>query len=346
MKCELHKQTLTAVLVAVVLGVAAVLTVLTVAHSTYAAATKLERPVNLKVEDAQTNNPKLRWSKVKKAEWYNVQIRTAKGKVIKKWNRIAKPAKRFKRTVLPQVKAYTFRVRACPAKNITVRTCSRWSKNKLLPAPGNGTPEEDDNEADFIIKNLVVDFADWNTETNMAGAFVFTPELSKVFLEFGATVVGPDGPKMLPTFEYIVDEAAPVYSPIDGIINAVEYQEETQDYEIHINPTEDINQMTIVLDHVLNVQVTAGQSVTAGDVVGTPGTHSAEGLGRVEIEVFGDGNMHCPFKFFDSATQSAYEEKVWELMRDWEEFTGNEDAYDQAAMEEFAAGCLAWEYKQ
>lgn len=321
------------------------ITVTTVMQPIRADAKQLARPSNLSIEDTQTSTPKLKWSKVKNATQYIVQVRTSKGKLVKKWKLLTKPSKRFQRNILPTGKTVKFRVKACSSKKITKRTCSIWSKNKRIPPWSNNPPDEDEEEIPFIIKSLVVDIEDWNTETNTAGAFVFTSELTKVFLEFGATVVGPDGPKILPTFEYIVDDEAPVYSPIDGVINAVEYQEESADYEIHINPTAEVEQMTVVLDHVLNVQVSEGQSVMAGDVVGTPGTHSSEGLGRVEIEIFGDGYMHCPFEFFDETTRQAYENKIWELMSDWETFTGNNDLYDEETMQEYAAGCLAWQYE-
>ncbi len=288
---------------------------------------------NVQVIDQGDDYVQVQWNQIKNARVKFAQVKaqrvTAKGKY-----KYVKRVKTKRRTVKKKIvtglsaeKDYAFKVRACRTSKI----CGLWS-DKV----------ETTTDSEFLIKNLIVDFDEYDPETGRAGAFIFHGGLQKVFYEFLSLTDAGD--KVLPTFEYIVADDANVYSPIDGKVTYVEYQDDSQDYEVHINPLIGDNQMTAGLDHVLNIQVEVGDTVTAGDVIGNPGTHSWDGYGRVEIEIFGDNYMHCPFEFFDPSTTDEYQQKVSQLMSDWETFRYDDTIYDQAAMTDYASGCLDWKY--
>lgn len=95
-----------------------------------------------------------------------------------------------------------------------------------------GTDGNQDGDADReppVLKNLIVAIDDYDPATQTAGDFIFQSNYNKMFLEFGAVAEGPDGPKILPTFEYILDENARVLAPSDGIITRLDFREDSQD---------------------------------------------------------------------------------------------------------------------
>ncbi len=304
------------------------------------------------VIDQGSDFVQVRWTKIKntrvKFSQVKVQRKTTAGKykLVKRVKTKRRTIRKKKVTGLTPETKYYFRVRACRTKS----NCGLWSKrvNATTDQETESPDEEEEgdeegdeeDENEFVIKNLIVDFAPYDETTGRAGAFIFHGSLERVFFEFVYT----DGEITLPTFEYIVADDANVYSPIDGVVNAIEWQEASEDYEVSINIDDNPYQLTAGLDHVLNVQVSEGDTVTAGDVIGNPGTHSSEGYGRVEIEIYGDNYMHCPFEFFDPTTIDEYEQKVSQLMSDWETFAYDDTVYDEASMADYAAGCNAWKY--
>jgi hypothetical protein len=199
-----------------------------------------------------------------------------------------------------------------------------------------------------VLKNLGVDFAPWNPATGRAGAFIFakglhTPQ-SKIFLEFGAVVEGPEGTKkVLPTFEYYVDRDANVYAATGGVVKYVEFQKDTQDWAIGISPRPG-SCWVVEHDHILNPTVSKGDIVSPGQVLGKPGNWYWPDpmIGRTEIMVIkrshGNDVAYAPFKFFDESLSQEYQQKVWRLMSDWENFVGDQTVYNQEAM--IYAGCL------
>lgn len=188
-----------------------------------------------------------------------------------------------------------------------------------------------------VLKNLLVNFDHWNPITNRAGDFLFVAAEEKVFLEFGAVVTGPEGPKTLPTFEYRLSPDAAVVSPVDGTVKSIFFQPETGDYEIHLtsSPT---SPFIVGVDHVTDLAVAEGDAVTAGQPLGKVGPFSLT-LGRTELQVFNfiEKLNYCPFELFDPALAPAFRQKVTDLMADWETFKGDASIYDQAAMT--APGC-------
>ncbi|MHA1275157.1 MAG: hypothetical protein ACTSQS_17275 [Promethearchaeota archaeon] len=189
-----------------------------------------------------------------------------------------------------------------------------------------------------VLKNLGIKFGRYNNETGRAGDFIFDNNTDKVFLEFGAEVMGENGPKELPTFEYLVANDTEVFSICDGIVSGLKYQEDTEDYEIWIIPALG-SPWLIILDHVRDPEISQNDYVKAGDVIGIAGTYSAP-FGRFEIMIVNEneGKAYAPFALFDKDLKDEYEQKVWDLMKDWEEFKGDSSIYDEDKM--VYAGCL------
>jgi hypothetical protein len=189
-----------------------------------------------------------------------------------------------------------------------------------------------------VLKNLLVTFGPWDPVTNLAGDFVFEAAESKVFLEFGVMVPTPEGPKVLPTFEYRLSPDATVQSPIDGTVDRLDFQADTNDYEIHLtsSPT---SPFVVVVDHVTELAVVEGQVVTAGQPLGKPGPFGPT-LGRTELQVFNfvEGLNICPFELFAPALAPTFQAQVTNLMADWEAFKADATIYDEAAM--VSPGCL------
>lgn len=185
-----------------------------------------------------------------------------------------------------------------------------------------------------VVKNLGVSFEPWDKNTNRAGAFIFLSAENKLFLEYGVEVASSEGGiKILPTFEYRTAADADVFAAMDGIVTNITYKEETRDYSILIQP-ELNSEWTLGHDHVSSLKVSKGDAVKAGNILGKAGTLGGE-LGRTEIMFWGPGlsstrvNTYCPFKYFAPELLSEYQQKVLRHMKDWEEFKGNANLYNE-----------------
>lgn len=204
------------------------------------------------------------------------------------------------------------------------------------PTPEDPTPP--------VLKNLGVSFGPWDNDTNRAGDFIFLESENKVFLEFGAEVIGEGMvPKILSTFEYRIAPETNITAISNGIVVEIRFQDYTQDNEILLKPFKN-SEWLIGLDHVKNLTISEGDTVEAGEIIGKPGTWS-ETLGRFEIMIYHipSGKAYAPFKYFDSELSDEFQDKVWQFMADWEEFKNDTTIYDQDAM--IYAGCL-FEYIQ
>lgn len=200
---------------------------------------------------------------------------------------------------------------------------------------GSPTPSPSSNPE---LENLAVILADYNAETGKAGDFDF--------LDTGAIdarplyVFGSDLPSgnLNPTFEYLVDEDTAIFSPIAGTVSEIGYRSDDVDYSIIIIPS-DATDWIVILDHVLNVLVEVGDVVTVGQPLGIAGTWFG-GLGRTELQVMNNTNglSYCPFVVFDSNLEIMFQQKVTDLMSQWETYIGDPDVYDQDSM--VYPGCL------
>lgn len=199
----------------------------------------------------------------------------------------------------------------------------------------NGAPAQEkaaEGDKPPVLKNLGINFGPWDKTTNRAGAFLFAPAEGKLFLEYGAEVGSAEGgTKILPTFEYRTAADAEVIAAMDGIVTNVAYQERTQDYAVHIQPSQN-SQWTLEHDHVRDLKIAKGNVVKAGDTLGKVGTLGGS-LGRTEIMLWHASAArpltYCPFKYFDPQLASAYQQKVSQHIKDWEEFKGNPNLYSE-----------------
>lgn len=187
------------------------------------------------------------------------------------------------------------------------------------------------------LQNLLVSFGDHDAGSGRAGDFVFLETGDPIFLEFGAVVEGPDGPKQLPTFEYRVDPDADVLAPASGRVVRRVHQPETDDYELTIGA----GSVQVNVDHVRDLQVDEGDDVVAGDVLGRPGPWS-DTLGRTELMVVEDEVAHCPLTWVAPELEDALAAQVSALMADWEAFRGDDTIYDEAAMPRPGCNRLTW----
>src|SRR3989344_4990213 len=127
---------------------------------------------------------------------------------------------------------------ACEAAGLK-RTAS---KNDTSIKTGRLASTEEEKTRAPLIKNLGINFANYNPETKKAGDFLFTLSLpkGKILGEFGEKVTDGSGNiKALPHYTYYLPKNTPVISVSDGEVIAVWYQEQTKDYEIHVKPVYD-----------------------------------------------------------------------------------------------------------
>jgi hypothetical protein len=191
----------------------------------------------------------------------------------------------------------------------------------------------------FIISNLGVTFGPYDPQTGMAGDFIFAPYFGKPFLEFGAVVsTGTGEPKSLPTFEYYLRKDAYVFAIAPGKVVRFILQDDTDDYGFGAVSTKD-SDFEVCYDHVLNPLVKEGDIIQPGDTLGNPGNWNAS-VGRFEIMVNNNRTKYsyCPFCFFDQELIEAYQNKVNQLMIDYEIYRADTTIYDE--MSHPLSGCI------
>lgn len=201
------------------------------------------------------------------------------------------------------------------------------------------------NEPPPVIRHLGVDFGRYDAATGMAGGFDFhtwntISTSNKVFVEFGGDM-NPDGcPPDCWLSGHMLYRLAPgerVYAPIDGYVTNIFFDDNWEDYEIGIAARRGRTFWFVVVDHVLDVRVSPGQQVSAGDWIASAGN------GPLEIDLSSDdGRTHCMLSYFDPATKALWAQRVSDLMADWEAYMDDASLYDQAAMVE--PGCLSVEF--
>ena len=158
-----------------------------------------------------------------------------------------------------------------------------------------------------------------------------------------------EGAKILPTFEYYTEEDSrvAVYAPCDGVIGRIDFQDETQDFEILIIPRNN-RTYKVFLDHVNDVQVAVGDKVSAGQVLGKIGNVVApvefRPSGIVEyvrtelmIKDMRQNTFVAPFAVFDPQTKAQYEQQIVDLMQRIDANSGFGTFFDEEQM--IYAGC-------
>jgi hypothetical protein len=216
----------------------------------------------------------------------------------------------------------------------------RYAKTQLIPftlctaalfcCHGDKKNSTEPEAKPFVIENLGVTFGAYDEQTGCAGDFVFSKDWQKVFVEFGAPVLDPEGNiKELPHFTYIVKEDAGVLSICDGKVGNIYYQEESKDYEFFVRSTSDPS-YEVYYDHVVDLLIKEEDRVQVGDVLAHP-RFFYSGLGSFEVMINNTDTKrsYCPFNFLSEEKFEEYRLKVERLIREWEEFKGDSTIYDE-----------------
>jgi murein DD-endopeptidase MepM/ murein hydrolase activator NlpD len=190
----------------------------------------------------------------------------------------------------------------------------------------------------------------FDPSTGKAGDLVFSkaglqPQVGvdSIFLEFGHKVSGSQT-KDLPHFTFYALLGTQVISPNDGVVVFIDNKAGGQDQSVTIAPSTN-SHCGVNLDHVTGVTVKPGDTVHAGDVIGTVGIPigTAPGWGANELSVKDGLDQDagalflCPWKVWDPAKIAAAQGTTTQLMSDWETFVSDQTVYDQAAM--VSPGC-------
>ena len=115
--------------------------------------------------------------------------------------------------------------------------------------------------------------------------FSFKDSGHKGFYIFGDELPG-DGPikRKNPTFEFAsLKDNTRIVAAIDGVVAFIKEQPESNDFEVFLQPKEG-SSWVLGYDHVVNVAVTRGATVKAGDFLGNPGRQQ-NGLLRFELQI-------------------------------------------------------------
>ncbi len=201
------------------------------------------------------------------------------------------------------------------------------------------------------IKSLGINLAAYDPATNMAGDIKFTKAnfaagLQMIFFEYGyevpANSAGPAKRNPQPTF--IAPLGTKVMSLVDGEVANVP-QLYSGDYSIHVQPSG--SDLIFETEHVINVQVKAGDKVKAGQVIAEVSDYDAknyDGLGLFEIGILKGGNppSHlCVFDYLDDSMKDETLQQITALKKSWEEYRGDSTIYDESQV--VIPGCLSRE---
>jgi len=185
------------------------------------------------------------------------------------------------------------------------------------------------------LHGLSVNIDRYNPSTGRAGDIVFDSRDEKPFWEFGKNVLMDQSGVLKDNcaFEFHVAMDAVLHYAADGTVIFMEYQAENADYEIGVQSPD--GRFIADYDHVRNPTVQIGSTVVAGQVLGTPGPWGDK-FGRTEFQINAttDGVVlsYPPWKYFEPGLLQQYEDKVSNLMNDWEAFKKDSSIYNQAAM--------------
>jgi len=226
----------------------------------------------------------------------------------------------------------------------------------------NAGPTLDPQGADpKIFGHAGLDFAPYNSSTMLAGAVIFDPcfnvthiKENRVFKSFGLYSGANDmyGPNA--EYVYNVDTNADVYATVNGTVQNIGWTH-ANDWGIMIFPHGYGSEYMVGIDHVLNVTVSVGDNVTAGQVVAKPGYlrnfsedpnhdpfHDDQLYSLVEFSIAKYNYYLCPARYYTDSLLASYNQSLNRLMSDWENYIGDESVHNESAF--VLPGCLGSEY--
>ena len=227
-----------------------------------------------------------------------------------------------------------------------------------------------------VLYNLLIeDFGALNPKTSMMGPFKFSKSFAAgskptVFDEFGKVHdAGKPTEYENPTFEYKFPVGTQLLSPVTGIVDNISWQPtesyKQDDWELNIKPSR-FSQWRVSIDHIVSLgcdlssnevctkpllingeELKVGMEIKAGDKIGYAGNWidtSNSGMNeRTEITVgrFAADKVfesYCPIMYLHESVKQDYRDSISALMDSYEEWTGNNNLYNQSEMVE--PGCL------
>lgn len=184
----------------------------------------------------------------------------------------------------------------------------------------------------LVLQNLGgITFAKWQTGAATAGDLRFSKYYVDVKSGHSVPVFlfGQPLPKDVPTpnpnFEFAgLDKPITLISAIDGIVAFIQEQPETKDNEVFLQ-TKDKSIWVIGYDHVTDLQVTKGQQIKVGDVIGKAAVQN-NGVYRYELqinkEVNGVTTYYCPTDLLSENTKATTIAAMEQMVSDWNTFMG------------------------
>lgn len=218
---------------------------------------------------------------------------------------------------------------------------------------GGGNGSSGNADASPMLENFQVRIGPYDPATGKAGDLLFSKAglqtqvgTNSVFLEFGHPVNGTQT-KTLPHFTFYAPLGTQVLSPLTGVVIQVETKPSGLDDSVTIVPNMASN-WGVNLDHVKDRSVQQGQSVSAGQAIGTVGIPegTASGWGANELTLFhftgspkddAHKTFVCPWEGWDPAKKAAAQSATTQLMSDWETWSGDSTVYNQAT--QVSPGC-------
>jgi murein DD-endopeptidase MepM/ murein hydrolase activator NlpD len=190
-------------------------------------------------------------------------------------------------------------------------------------------------EETLTLSNLGgVSFAGHNTSTGMAGDI----SMSKTYLDagagrtvpvflFGQPLPGRDHVQLNPNLEFGgMTAAINVVAAIDGVVGFVRQQSDSNDYEVFLMPKEN-SIWTIGYDHLTDVTVKQGDTVTVGQVLGKAAREN-NGMYRYELQinkdVAGVTTFHCPMDLLRDDVKATQNAAIEQFIREWNTFYGSD----------------------
>ncbi len=201
-----------------------------------------------------------------------------------------------------------------------------------------------------VLENFQLRVGAYDPATGRAGDLVFSRDglqpqlgLDSVFLEFGHHVSGQET-KDLPHFTFYAPLGTEVIAPANGVVVFIDDKAGENDKSLTLAPSRN-SHWGINLDHIMNLTVAVGDTVHAGEVLGTVGTPNGgvPGWGANELSVKEGEDQDpgaqfvCPWAVWDKATVASAQATITRLMNDWETWYGDPTVYDQAA--QVSPGC-------
>lgn len=212
----------------------------------------------------------------------------------------------------------------------TQNKSSESTETDKPPTEGDGPPK---------IKNIGINIDKWDEKTNKAGDIVFKNLRweDRMFQEYGykyePNEVNPN-PGFSPHPEFFLPLGSKIFAVSDGVVEDIPTLY-SGDYSILVQPYEG-SKWTLNYEHVLNPTVKKGDKIKAGQILAevSPLTAPDNNFGKWALMIYRGGATeedilsYCPYALFEDSVKAQMQEKITQLVKDWEAFTGK-DAYDE-----------------